>query len=751
MKKLVPPDRGIRYPLLACVLTVMTVLCQIVKVDNSLAEAKKSNKAAESVAQAKKSNEVTFNFVDVDLPVVTKFISDITGKNFIFDEKVKGKITIIAPSKLSIDQAYDLFTAVLEIKGFTVVPSGVDAYKIIPSIEAKQQGMQISTTGSPTNASYIARVITLKHIPADDAMKFLQPLVSRDGLISTFGPGNLILVVDSGLNIDKILSLTELIDKPSTADKPEAVLLKHASADAVAKTINEGVSKNGRRNIPGRPLGAAEARAVADTRLNAVILFGDKADRDAMKELISLIDVPAPEAQGRINVYFLENADAEELAKVLEGMIKGTQARPARQAAAGAPVTPFEAPGGITVTPDKATNSLVIVASPADYQNIAQILKKLDKRRKQVYVEAMIVEASMDKLRDLGAQWRATATEGGSPVAIGGFGTIDNTAFQEILQGLQGASVGGIGNFLNIPITTVNPDTGAPVQQTLQIPGFAALFSMNEFRDTINVLSTPQILTSDNKEAEILVGENVPFITQSQSTSAIGVTSGGSAVSGIVNSIVRQDVGIILRITPHITEGDHVKLDIYQEISSVKNQSEVLTASVGPTITKRSTKTTVVVGDDQTVVIGGLMQDNDEETVTKLPILGDIPILGWLFKTKHVSRNKTNLIVFLSPHVARGPEKLAEITERKQKEFAAANQQYAEGELIVKFREGVPKDRIVSIISGQGDAVLKYLENLDTYQIRLKEGQSVTKAAENYRAMPEVEYAEPNYVMKLLR
>ncbi|MEJ2683930.1 MAG: type II secretion system secretin GspD [Candidatus Sulfobium sp.] len=740
----------IRYPFLACILTVVTVLCQTVKVDNSFAEARKTKKVENAVAEAKKSNAVTFNFVDVDLPVVTKFISDITGKNFIFDDKVKGKITIIAPTKLSIDQAYNLFTAVLEIKGFTVVPSGVDAYKIIPSIEAKQQGLQIATAASPVNASYIARVITFKYIPADDALKFLQPLVSRDGLISTFGPGNLLLVVDSGLNVEKIVSLSQLIDKPSTADKPEMVILKNASADAVAKIINEGISKKGRRIVPARPSNSPEAKAVADTRLNAVILFGDKAEREAMKELIGLIDVPAPEAQGRINVYFLENADAEDLAKVLQGMIRGTEAQPARRGAGGAPVTPFEAPGGITVTPDKATNSLVIVASPADYQNISEILKKLDRRRKQVYVEAMIVEASMDKLRSLGSQWRAAATKGGKPIAIGGFGTIDQTAFQNILQGLEGASVGGLGNFLNVPLTSVNSD-GTVSTNTLTVPGFAALFSLNEFRDTVNVLSTPQILTSDNKEAEILVGENVPFITQSQTTSALGVTSSGGAVAGVVNSIQRQDVGIILKITPHITAGDHVKLDIYEEISSVKNQSDALTATVGPTITKRSTKTTVVVRDDQTVVIGGLMSTNDEETVTKMPILGDIPILGWLFKRKNITKNKTNLIVFLSPHVVQGPEKLAKITMEKQKEFAAANQQFAEGELIVKFKKGVPKDRAQTIISGQGDSVLRYLENLDTYQIKLKEGKSVEKAVEDYRAMPEVENAEPNYVMKMMR
>jgi general secretion pathway protein D len=594
-----------------------------------------------SAAVPKKEAEVTFNFVDVELPTVTKFISDITGKNFIFDEKVKGKITIIAPTKLSVDDAYSLFTSVLELKGYTVVPAGVDVYKIVPAAEARQQGMKITTEGQPLNESYIARLVGLKYVSVEDALKFCQPLVSKDGFISTFGPGNLLLIVDSGLNIDKILSIVALIDKPSATDIPEVVPLKHAGADVVAKILNEGLNKGRSAAFAGRPPSlAGNAVAIADPRLNSVILFGDRAARESMKALIGFIDTPAPEAQGRVNVYFLENADATDLAKVLEGMIKGTQAaRPVQPGAQGAQVTPFESAGGITITPDKASNALVIVASPADYQNLVQVIKSLDKRRRQVYVEAMIIEASMDRLRSLGAQWRASATQGGKPIFIGGVGTIDQSTFQNILQGLAGASVGGLGNFLTVPLTTVNSD-GTTSTNILSIPGFAALFSLSEFKDAVNVLSTPQILTSDNKEAEIVVGENVPFITQSQTTSALVSTTSGTTTSGVVNSIVRQDVGIILRLTPQITEGDHVKLDLYEEISSVKNQSDQLTVSLGPTITKRSTKTSVVVKDNQIVVIGGLMQENDEETVTKTPILGDIPILGWLFKTKNVKKNK---------------------------------------------------------------------------------------------------------------
>ncbi|MDA8078396.1 MAG: type II secretion system secretin GspD [Nitrospiraceae bacterium] len=696
-------------------------------------------------AEARKSGDVTFNFVDVDLAAVTKFISEITGKNFIFDEKVKGKVTIIAPSKISINDAYSLFTSVLELKGYTVVPSGVDVYKIMPSAEAKQQGLRITTSGVPVTESSIARLITLKFISADDALKFLQPLVSKDGHISTFGPGNLILVVDSGLNIEKVLSIIDVIDKPAGTDLPEVVPLKYASADTTARLLNEGFA-------PARTRGAVQqtasqsAVAIADQRLNAVVLFGDKGIRESMKGVISVVDRPSPEAQGRINVYFLENADATDMAKVLEGIIRGTAAAKQQQAAVQA--SPFEAAGGITVTPDKATNSLIVMASPADYQNILQIIKQLDKRRRQVYVEAMIVEASMDKLRSLGVQWRATATKGGSPIAIGGFGTIDHTSFQSILQGLQGATAGGLGNFLNIPITTVD-SSGVPTQKTLQIPGYAALFSLNDFRDTVNILSTPQILTSDNKEAEILVGENVPFISQSQTSVSTSVTTSGTTIPGVLNSIVRQDVGIILKITPQITEGDHVKLDIYQEISSVKNQSDALTVSIGPTITKRSTKTAVVVKDNQTVVIGGLMQENDEEKVTKMPVLGDIPVLGWLFKTKSASKTKTNLIVFLNPHVIKEPERLAEITMEKRNEFAKSNNRFAPGELMVKFKEGVPEEKVRAIISREGASVLQFMDKLQVYHLKLKEGQSVEEAAELYSALPEVRYAEPNYSRRM--
>jgi general secretion pathway protein D len=694
-----------------------------------------------SASESKKPDKVTFNFVDVDLTAVTKFISEITGKNFIFDEKVKGKITIIAPTKISIDEAYTLFTSVLDLKGFTVIPSGIEAYKIVPSIEARQRGLQISTEGMPLDESYIARLLPLKHISTEDALIFFQPLVSKEGHISVFGPGNLLLIVDSGMNIEKILSLIDYIDKPSSAEIPDVIRLNNASADTVARLINEGFTRArpATPRLPGQPAFSGGALAVADQRLNAVIIFGDQSTRESIKLLISAIDNPSPEALGRINVYFLENADATELAKVMEGMIRSLQT--ARQPAAAAPsaqVSPFEAAGNISITPDKATNSLLVVASPSDYQNIQHILKQLDKRRKQVFVEAMIIEASIDKLQELGTKWRVTGTRKGEPVIIGGVGKIDQNALQSIISGLSGMTLGGMGNFLDIPITSITDGTATGT--TLKVPGFAALFSLSDFKDAVDILSTPQILTSDNKEAEIVVGENVPFISQRERD----VTT----TNTVLNSIERHDVGIKLRITPQITEGDYVKLDIYQEISSLKQDSQVILINIGPTTTKRSTKTSVVVKDNQTVVIGGLMQDRQEENITKIPLLGDIPVLGYLFKQKNISKNKTNLLVFLTPHIVKESDHLARLTEGKRKELGKATNQYAAGEVLVAFRSGVTANEALSIISLHDATVIAVIEEQNLFHIKLKQGQSVEESIKEFQAMPEVRFAEPNYMIR---
>lgn len=686
-----------------------------------------------------KEQRIAFNFVDVELSAIAKFISDIAKKNLIYDERLKGKVTIITPSKLNIEDAFNLFTSVLELKGFTLIPAGVNAYKIIPTTEVKQKNIDFSRDKQSINESFTARLIPLENISSEDALRFIQPLVSRDGHASSFGPGNLLLVIDSGLNVEKIQSIINQIDQPRVIEGPELVFLKYASADSVAKILNEGMRKT-RPTI--QPFGIDEPKAVADQRLNAVILFGDKGSRQAMKSLINLIDIKAPDTLGRINVYFLENADATELAKVLDNVLKSAQAL-RQQPIAGAVHTPspFEAVGGISITSDKASNALIIVASPADYNNLVQIIKQLDKKRRQVYVEAMIVEASIDNLRELGVKWRVTAKHKGEPILLGGFGSITVDAVQNIIQGLEGLTLGGLGNFIkDIPMTIIDSN-GNITTTNMTIPGFAALFSLNEFKDVINVLSTPQILTSDNKEAEIVVGENVPFISKRERDA--------TAANIVLSSIERKDVGITLKLTPQITEGDYVKLDIYQEISSLKQASESILINVGPTTTKRSTKTSVVVKDGQTVVIGGLMQEKEEININKMPILGDIPLIGMFFKSEQISKKKTNLLVFLTPHIVKESEKIEQLTSKKQKEFAMAENRFVEGELLIKFKEYVNDQTARRIIENMGATVINFIDGVRIYQIKLPPKLTVKEALREFGELPEVQYAEPNYTIKL--
>ncbi|MEW6570046.1 MAG: type II secretion system secretin GspD [Nitrospirota bacterium] len=707
---------------------------------------------AEAEKKQSKDKKVAVNFVDVDISTVVKFISEVTGKNFVFDDKVKGNVTIIAPSRLSVDDAFSLFTSVLELKGFTVVPSG-KVYKIVPISQAKQTSTELSKDdGIPLNDAFITKLIQLKSISSQKAMNFLHPLISAEGHISAFGPGNMLMVVDSAMNIEKVLKILVTIDKPGV-EEPELVLLKYANADDVAKILSDALALGVRAQAPsvrgfkpgeaGMAVSVEETKAsiFSDSRLNAVILIADTQEREAMKRMIELLDIPLPEATSKINVYFLEHADAAELSKVLENMISG-MSQQARAAQPGAQPQrgPFEIGGRITISPDKATNSLVIVASPADYQNLLQVIKQLDRKRKQVYVEAMIVEASIDRLRELGIRWRIMAEKDDEPVAIGGFGTVDASAIQNILSGLAGFTAGGLGNFLDVPVTVVGSD-GQATTSILTVPGFAALFSLNEFRGAVNVLSTPQILTSDNKEAEIVVGENVPFISKRERDIVTTNT--------VLSSIERQDVGITLRITPQITEGDYVKLDIYQEISSVKPDSETILINIGPTTTKRSTKTSVLVQDNQTVVIGGLMEEREEESLNKVPILGDIPVIGWLFKNRSVEKRKTNLFVFLTPHIVREADHLARLTDQKKLDFAKVKERYKSGELLIKFREDIPEEVISGILSAEGAAVISILGANKLYHVKLKKGQGVDDAVEIFRRYREVEYAEPNYIREI--
>jgi len=569
---------------------------------------------------------VVLNFSEVDISTMVKFISDLTGKNFILDDRVKGKISVYSPSKLSNEEAYNVFVSVLELKGFTVVQSGKVA-KIVPSASARQSGFKLLPEGQalPVNESYVAQVTKLENISAQEALAFLQPMISKDGHISAFGPGNLILMVDSSLNLRKLQGILQTIDTERTREGLEIIYLKNASAESAATTVRQWLTGS-EAKPSGQPAatGGGTGSVLADQRLNALLVFGNESTKKEVRELVAKLDVAPPEASSKVNVYYLENTDATEMAKVLDGVVKGISAQ----------ASPFEG-GKLTITPDKASNSLVIMASPTDYSNLSQVIKKLDRRSKQVFVQVLIAEVSLNKSRALGMQ---SGVIGGAVLnqymTVAGMydplGTL--TDFGKIL------AAGG----------KMTPSLSAsPVNVT------AVLKALDE-NGLLNVLSTPNILTSDNKEAEINVGENVPF-------------KGASTQStfGTTESVERKDIGINLKIKPQISEGDYIRLDINQEISAVKGKGDAIDLIT----TKRAAKTSIVVKNKETVVIGGLIQDTEEENIQKTPFLGDIPGLGWLFKTKTKTRNKTNLMILLTPHIVKDADDLAVVSDQQRAKF----------------------------------------------------------------------------------
>ena len=605
---------------------------------------------------------VVLNFNEVDISTMVKFISDLTGKNFILDDRVKGKISVYSPSKLSIEEAYNVFTSVLELKGFTVVQSGKVA-KIVPSASAKQSGFKLLPEGeqAPVNESYVAQVTKLEYITPQEAVTFLQPMVSKDGHISAFGPGNMLLMVDSSINIRKLHSILQTIDTERTREGIEIIYLKNASADNAAKTVQQWLSGSDGKS-GGQPAAAAAAAGggsttgiLADQRLNALLVFGNETTKVAIRELVAKLDVAPPEAGSKVNVYYLENTDATEMAKVLDGVVKGISAQaPTTAPGAGAPqASPFES-GKVTITADKASNSLVIMASPNDYTTLSQVIKKLDRRSKQVFVQVIIAEISLNKTRDLGVQAGAFAV-GQLGKYLQGGGIYDPFgAFGQVLGSAAGGTTGTGGGistllqpFLNNNQNNLKPVTAVAILQALDSNGL------------VNVLSTPNILTSDNKEAEITVGENVPF--QGSST---------QSTFGTTQSVERKDIGINLKIKPQISEGDYIRLDINQEISAVAPSKG---QAIDLVTTKRAAKTSVVVKDNETVVIGGLIQDQETNTVSKVPFLGDIPGLGWLFKTTNKTRSKTNLMILLIPHIVKDNTDLTGITDAQRSSFIKAS------------------------------------------------------------------------------
>jgi len=622
---------------------------------------------------------LSMDFTDVDLPVLIKFMSEQTKKNFIFDERVQGKITIISPRRVTLDEAYDVFLYVLQAKGFTTVSQG-NTIKIVPAREARQDPIRTGVSMETAPAEFITRLVPLQYLESTEVVPLVTPLVSKDGMVSAFGSSNTLMLIDSRANIDRIMTILAEVDGEGTPGILRVYPLAYALAAEAAKTMTSLFVEGG----PGAAASPARGRSrvglirpsrhlavkiLADTRTNSVIVFASQEMQDDVADLLKKIDIPTSAGSGRINVYYLENADAEEVSKVLASLSEKRPGAPATAARPGAPpptvkdVLSAELEGGVKVTPDKATNSLIIVASANDYETLLGVIKKLDIRRRQVFVEAAIIEVAIDKALDVGVEWRGAAQAGGGDdgAILGG----TNFDFQGNINNLFASLA--TGNPLIFPGTgLIGAGIGGSVTlpDGTKIPAIAAVLRAAQTHSNVNILSSPHLLTQNNKEAEIVVGENVPFITSQARDS--------TNLANVINTVERKDVGITLRITPHIHESEFVSMDIFQESSALKDTSLLQDTTVGPTTTKRSAKTTVLVKSGDTVIIGGMMQETTLKSVSKVPLLGDIPLLGHLFKFTSNSKKKTNLIILLTPSIIHEPGMVSGSLEERQRKLLDA-------------------------------------------------------------------------------
>jgi general secretion pathway protein D len=587
-----------------------------------------------------------FNFQDADVKAVIKTISQITGKNFVLDPRVKGKISIISAKPVSKTAAYQIFLSALKAQGFTTAKVNRDTLKIIPVGEGKQNAALPGQDFSRGGEQMISQVIVIQHGTATQLVPLLRPLMAPTSQLSAYAPANALIITDYADNLRRILKLVEEIDQPVSTDVT-IIPLEHASALDMADLISRLTSSR-----PGGVGGAAKAMAAAgrtsivpDLRTNSLLVRSDNPGRVAqIKLLVGKLDVPA-KTDGNTRVIYLRNADATKLAEILRGLLEASTRQAKRGAKGAASRTGASTTQRSLIQADEATNALIISASDAVYNNLRGVIDKLDTRRAQVFVEALIIEITSKNALALGFQW------------AGGFGAGDS-------------SVGAISNFPNAPsiagvaqdpttlsavgglsVAYIGPDIKLPNGDVVQ--GLGGLARALEDQEMGNVLSTPNILTLDNAEAKISVGQNVPFLTGSFTTASTGA-------SNPFQTIERKDVGLTLQIKPQITEGGTIKLEIMTEVSSVSRTS---VAGAQDLVTnKRTLETTVVVDDGSSIVLGGLIENLTEEITQQVPFLGRIPLLGWLFKYKQKEKKKTNLMVFLRPTIIRNSTESLSIT-----------------------------------------------------------------------------------------
>jgi general secretion pathway protein D len=622
-------------------------------------------------AQAVKPDTVTLNFVNADIEGVVKAVSEITGKNFVLDARVKGTVNIVSARPVARALVYEVFLSALRLQGYAAVEDrGV--VKIIPEADAKLH--QGRTVGPDERTRFAGdqiqtEVFTLKYESAAQLLPILRPLIAPANTITVYPSSNTLVITDYAGNLQRIGRIIDSIDQPGGTD-PVVIPLAHASALDVALMVNrlftDAVPTAGGAGTDT----SQRLSVVADARSNTLVARSDNPSRiTRLRSLVALLDTPTS-AAGNLHVVYLKNAEAVKVAETLRALYLGETVTaaaprammlPVSTGAAGTPppsgpLTPASAgPQAVALSPgmiqaDPATNSILINAPDVIYNNLRAALDKLDVRRAQVYVEALIAEITADKAAEFGIQWQNLSGASGADTSTRAFG---GTNFGSTGQNILGISANpaSAGRGLNIGV----------VKGLVRIPGVGEILNLGllvralEADNKANILSTPTLLTLDNEEARIVIGQNVPFITGQYAL------SGAATTPTPFQTVERRDVGLTLRVRPQISEGGTVRLQIYQEVSSVQDTSN----PAGVITNKRAVESMVLVDDGQIVVIGGLIQDSVRDGVEKVPFLGDIPFLGALFTYNTRSRTKTNLMVFLRPTVLRDAQRAEAVTSSR--------------------------------------------------------------------------------------
>jgi len=581
-------------------------------------------------ADSPQESFISIDFNDVDIEVFIKFISELTGRNFIIDRRVKGNITVISPTKISVDEAYKVFESVLEVHGYATVDAG-EVTKIIPSPYARTMSIETllkKEADSPSD-KIVTQLIHLNYADPNEVKQLCAPLVSKSSVVLAYSPTNMLIITDVYSNIKRLIQIIDAIDVTGIGQSISVIPIEYADSEEMVRIVDSVFNASVQ---PSRK-GQKDVTLVSDKRTNTIIVVASETGTERVRKLVQMLDKEMPKGSEKIHVYYLENAKAEELATVLQEFpTKNTSAGDAGKGKQLAPVVSEN----VKITADKATNSLIIVAEKDDYDVLKEIIAKLDIRRSMMYIECLVMKINKDKSLNLGTEWQ-----------VGGEGSYDNRdgAWG---GGFSGGALGGDAGYLSSALSAASGT--APVLPPgfsvgvfgeaitvggVVFPTIAAVINAYKKDNDVHILSTPQILTTDNETAKITVGKNVPYLTKASS----GDTN--------YSNYEYKDVGISLEVTPQISKDRQIRLEIALEVTKL----ESTTNQFQPTTLKRTVNTTVVVNDTNTVVIGGLIDEALSSTDYRIPCLGSVPVIGWLFRSVGKGKEETNLYIFLTPHV----------------------------------------------------------------------------------------------------